>query len=191
MNLPHPAAIQPDWAPFQVCVNRHAPKPRNVHSVEGVGDRLRAAAFAEIQARDAFLWAAETFTDASPSLQRAWRALALAEQRHLDWLLNRLKELHQSAEDRPVSSRLWESFMRCQTAEAFAVFMASAEERGRLAGERFYLQLKTYDPVSAEIFRKIAEEEIEHIRLAEKYFPQTFAQTFGTGSISGHPTNPV
>ena len=35
--------------------------PRSIDSLEGVGDRLRAAAFAEIQARDAFLWAPEHY----------------------------------------------------------------------------------------------------------------------------------
>ena len=39
--------------------------------------------------------------------------------------------------------------------------MASAEDRGRRAGERFFEMMKDTDPISAEIFRKIAEEEVE------------------------------
>ena len=42
------------------------PKVRPLNTVEGRGDRMRTAAFAEVQARDAFLWAADTFTTASP-----------------------------------------------------------------------------------------------------------------------------
>jgi uncharacterized ferritin-like protein (DUF455 family) len=136
-----------------------------------VSDRLRAAAFAEIQAREAFFWAAERFaSDAPEGLCEAWRRLARAEDKHLQWLLHRLTELGFHAGDRPVSDHLWRSFLLCRSAEEFARFMASAEDRGRIAGERFYASLKTTDPVSAEIFRKIAEEEIEHIELAARFF---------------------
>jgi len=161
------------WDPFSVLEdeNKQAPPPRSIETKDGIGDRLRAAAFAEIQAREAFLWASETFTDAPESLKKAWRGLALAEDKHLNWLLNRMKELEIDPKERSVSLRLWHSFMQCETAREFALFMSSAEERGRKAGERFYEAIKTIDPISAEIFRKIAEEEIEHIELAKRYFP--------------------
>jgi len=163
-----------DWSPFRLAdPGAHAEAPRSIHNKEGVGDRLRAAAFAEIQAREAFLWAAETFTDASTSLRVAWRGLALAEDRHLSWLLKRLEELGFKPDDRKVSDQLWVSLTSCTSAEQFAVFMATAEERGRRAGERFMAQLQDRDPISAQIFGKIAEEEIEHIQLAEKYFPKS------------------
>jgi uncharacterized ferritin-like protein (DUF455 family) len=162
------------WEPFRICGKKHAPAPRSITSVQGRGDRLRAAAFAEFQAREAFLWAAETFgTDADlPSgLADAWRELAAQEDKHMTWLLKRLEELGQPIDGRPVSDFLWRSFMECETAERFSRFMASAEERGRIAGERFYETTVSLDPVTAEIFRQIAVEEIEHIRLAERYFP--------------------
>jgi len=164
--------VERSWEPFLIFndLSKPAPAPRAIETKEGVGDRLRAAAFAEIQAREAFLWASETFEDASESLKKAWQGLALAEDKHLNWLLNRMKELNIDPKSRAVSLRLWESFMKCKSAKEFALFMASAEERGRKAGERFYENLKSQDPISAEIFRKIAEEEIEHIELAQKYF---------------------
>lgn len=137
----------------------------------GVGDRLRAAAFAEIQAREAFNWAASHFEDAPASLKTAWRGLALAEDKHLGWLLKRLAELGLEIGERAVSDQLWVSLRSCQTAREFALYMASAEERGRRAGERFHQALVGKDPITAEIFRKIAEEEVEHILLAQKYFP--------------------
>lgn len=143
-------------------------------SVEGRGDRLRAAAFAEFQAREAFLWAAETFAHEPglPSgLTEAWQELARQEDKHMKQLLRRLEELGQSVRGRPVSDFLWKSFMSCDTAERFARFMASAEERGRIAGERFYEAISPVDAETAEIFKQIALEEIEHIRLAERYFP--------------------
>lgn len=162
-----------DWSPFVTTPKgRRPPAPRALETPEGVGDRLRAAAFAEIQAREAFLWASEHFETAPPALKTAWRALAKEEDKHLHWLLTRLQELGFEVQERPVSDYLWDSFMNCTSAEKFALYMASAEERGRKAGERFYENLKNTDPQTAEIFRKIAEEELAHIRLAERFFPQ-------------------
>ena len=53
----------------------------------------------------------------------------------------------------------------------FAIFIATAEERGRIAGVRFHSVMSTRDPVTAEIFRKIADEEVAHVALAETYYP--------------------
>jgi len=160
------------WEPFLVIDSKkHAQAPRSIQSIEGIGDRLRAAAFAEIQAREAFLWASENFTDIPPTLKHDWQTLAKEEDKHMNWLLNRLADLKQNVKARAVSTRLWESFIACETAERFAQFMASAEERGRQAGERFYENLKEIDPISAAIFKQIALEEISHIELARKYFP--------------------
>lgn len=164
--------ISPDWAQFELAApGAHADAPRSIHSRDGVGDRLRAAAFAEVQARDAFQWAAERFDEAEPRLREAWRRLADSEQKHLDWLLGRMRELDVPISGRKVSDHLWHSLMSCTEAKQFAVSMADAEERGRKAGERFYQTLVATDPVTAEIFRKIAEEEVGHIALAKKFFP--------------------
>lgn len=161
----------PDWSPFLLAPSgAHGDAPRSIHSSEGIGDRLRAASFAELQAVHAFNWAAARFEDAPPGLCSAWRGLALAEERHLGWLLKRMTELGVDVAGRKVSDQLWISLCSRQTARDFAQFMAGAEERGRRAGERFHQALLEQDPITAEIFRKIAEEEIEHIALAGKYF---------------------
>ena len=163
-----------NWAPFQVAPQGTRPDPiRSIDSPEGIGDRMRTAAFAEIQAREAFEWAARTFEETPTDLRRAWQALAAAEHRHLNWLLRRMDELQIDVGARKVSDQLWQSFQSCKTAKDFAIYMASAEERGRKAGERFHEALQQKDPISAEIFRKIAEEEIAHIALALKHFPET------------------
>ncbi len=159
-----------NWEPFVITEGR-GEAPRSIETLDGVGDRLRAAAFAEIQARDAFLWAAEHYPDAPVELQEAWRRLASAEDRHLCWLLNRMTELGIDVRARKVSSQLWHSLVSCKSARDFAIFMASAEERGRRAGERFHAALLEKDPVTARIFGKIAEEEISHIELAQRFFP--------------------
>jgi len=169
-----------DWSPFRICGPDERPLySRDLHTLEGVGDRLRTAAFAEIQAREAFLWAAEVFPDASDDLKRSWKNLAHAEQKHLTWLLTRMNELGLDVAERPMGLGLWHSLMKCTTAREFAIYIANAEERGRKAGVKFEQSLREADPVSAEIFGKIAEEEIAHIELALKYFPDAQLQMLG------------
>ncbi len=161
-----------DWRPFVVTENgKLPPQPRAVVSREGVADRLRAAAFAEVQARDAFLWAADRFTDAPSDLRQAWRTLAIEEDKHLGWLLIRLEALGFAVDERPVSDRLWHSFQSCSTAYEFASYMASAETRGQAAGEKFFRDMNATDPVSAKIFAQIALEEKAHVELAARYLP--------------------
>lgn len=155
------------WTPFVICeAGKLPPRTRPIETHEGIGDRLRAAAFAEMQAARAFAWAARHFTHAPEELREAWLRLVKEEEKHLGWLLTRMEKIGAKVGERPVSLRLWDSFMVCKTAEQFALFMASAEDRGRVAGERFYATLISIDPITAEIFRKIAFEERSHIELA-------------------------
>ena len=166
----------PDWQPFKVLPSgERPPAPRSARTVEGVGDRLRAAAFAEVQARAAFLWAAEHLAGAPPDLRRSWRALASEEEKHLGWLLQRMEQLGIEVSDRPVSDQLWHSLVACKSPRRFAVWMAGAEERGRAAGERLGQQLAQDDPESARLFARIAQEEKAHIALAARFFPEAKA----------------
>jgi uncharacterized ferritin-like protein (DUF455 family) len=163
---------QPDWAPFEVAPNgAHADAPRSIHTPEGMGDRMRAAAFAELQAVHAFSWGAEHFETAPSDLREAWRGLVADEQRHFDWIMNRMRELDIPVTGRKVSDQLWHSLMACKTPEEFAIYIASAEERGRRAGIRFVEAFQEKDPITAEIFKKIVEEEISHVELVQKFYP--------------------
>lgn len=161
------------WGPFVlVSAGSRPPRVRSIASPEGVGDRLRAAAMAEIQARDAFLEAAERFARHSPlALIKTWRALASAEDKHLGWLLERLEDLGQRVEDRPVSDQLHRTLSACETPRDFARYMAIAETRGMRAGELFRARMAESDPTSARLFGRVADEESEHIRLAHRWFP--------------------
>lgn len=163
------SSIPIDWNPFRICApGEKAPYPRALSTPEGLGDRLRFVAFAEKQATHAFASAAEIYVSASEETRSLWRTLALEEEKHLGWLLNRMKELSIDASERPVNLALWNSFDRCQTPMQFAEFMANAEERGRVAGEQFFETLLKIDPVTAELFRVIADEEKAHIQLASE-----------------------
>lgn len=169
--------MTPNWTPFSVCATGEKPHaPRSMASILGIIDRLRTAAFAEIQAREAFTWAAGHFRASAPEgLCEEWIFLAREENKHLGWLLDRLEELGstlgESANSRKVSDHLWHSFQRCQTAQEFAQFMCNAEKRGQVAGEKFFTALEKIDEKTALIFKKIAEEEATHVALVERYFP--------------------
>lgn len=158
-----------NWAPFSVCEpDAYAPAPRAMSTPEGLGDRMRIAAFAEIQAREAFRWAADTLPDADPELRAAWRRIADDEHRHLEMLLGRMSELGVRVDERPVSDRLWRALRACKNTREFVAYMRVAEERGRAAEESFRRQLVHRDPVTSAIFGKIADDEVEHIALADR-----------------------
>lgn len=159
-----------DWKPFVVCApEERAPSARGLGGPDGVGDRLRTAAFAERQAFAAFLWAADTLADAPAPLREAWRRIGREEEVHLNLLLARMAELGVAVDGRPVSDRLWRSLTRCSGAREFAAVMREAEARGQAAEESFRRVLAERDPVTAAIFGRIAEDEAAHLALADEY----------------------
>ena len=163
-----------DPTPFILCDPGQRPaKPRPMGTPEGLGDRMRTAAFAEYQAIAAFTWAAEVFTDAPPALRQAWRDQIEDERRHCRMIMDRMAELDFPVDDRPVTLSLTESLRTCATARDFCIRIASAEERGRQAGERLCAFLVGKDEVTAALFRQIADEEVAHVTLAETFFGWT------------------
>jgi len=162
----------PGWFPFRLCAEGdRPPAPRGIETPDGVGDRLRTAAFAELQAREAFAWAAVRYQDAPLALRRAWEGLAEAEHRHLLMILARMRALGAEIAQRPVSDALWRSLTGCPDAPSFARWMRTAEDRGRIAEERFAEKLAQSDPETASMFAEIAREEASHIAIADRFFP--------------------
>ncbi|MBI3288633.1 MAG: DUF455 family protein [Elusimicrobia bacterium] len=158
-----------NWAPFAVCdPDDYPPAARGMGGPDGLGDRLRTAAFAERQAFEAFRWAAETIADASDELRDAWRRMAREEEFHLQLLLGRMAELGVRVDGRPVSDRLWRWLRMSQTTAEFSARMREAEARGRAAEESFRRSLSDRDPVTAAIFGRIADDEAEHLALADR-----------------------
>lgn len=160
-----------DPQPFRPCApGERPPGPRGLDTVEGVGDRMRTAAFAELQAVHAFGWAADRYADAPPGLADAWRAQVADERRHLGMILDRMTELGVDPAERPVSLALWRRLETCPDARNFCLLIASAEERGRLGGLALVEALAERDPVTAAVFRTIAREEEAHVTLAAEHF---------------------
>jgi len=158
-----------DWSPFAVCgPDDYPPAPRGMGTPHGLGDRLRVAAFAERQAREAFAWAADVIPDASPELRAAWRTMSREEGVHLDLLLGRMAELGVAVDERPVSDRLWRWLRASRTTAEFAKRMREAEARGKAAEESFRRSLADRDPVTAAIFGRIADDEAAHLAMADR-----------------------
>ena len=159
-----------DWAPFRICKENEKPAYlRSLSTQEGLGDRLAFVAFAEKQAAFAFKIASEIY-DVPEAVKKIWQFLSKEEEKHLEWLLLRMKELSIDPSERLQSLALWKSFDCCETPTEFATFISNAEDRGRIAGEKFYNTLLTVDPKTAKLFQQIAKEEVEHIRLASSVF---------------------
>lgn len=160
-----------DDNPFLLCKpGERRPKLRPLTTLEGLGDRMRTAAFAEYQAIEAFRWAADRFEDVPRQLRDDWRAQVREEIKHHELICARMKELGIGLRDRPVSSRLSESLKECSSGKEFCLKMAGAEERGRQAAIRLIEALADRDPVTAAIFQEIADDEVAHVALAKTYF---------------------
>lgn len=160
-----------NWDPFIVCDDGvEPPKPRPFREPDGLGDRLRTAAFAEFQATRAFDWAAKRFDDVPGELRRRWAELVDDERRHYDLIVGRMSELDVDIGARPVSIALWRSLQNCETGRDFGIYIASAEEWGRKAGVALVKALEKSDPATADVFRTIVRDEVEHIALADIYF---------------------
>ena len=163
-----------DWRPFVVCkIGEKPPYPRSLSTKEGLADRLRFVAFAEKQATHAFELASQIY-DVPEGVKKIWLILSREEKKHLGWLLDRMQELGIDPAERPQGISFWHSFDRCQTPAQFSVFMANAEERGKIAGEQFYQTLLSVDPITAKLFQQIVKEEIEHIELASAVLKYDF-----------------
>ena len=166
-----------DFSPFILCpAGSRPPKPRQLGTPEGLGDRMRTAAFAERQAVAAFTWAAATFADVPDQLRRDWRRQVPEEQKHHDLIVARMAELGFGLADRPVSRGLWESLTACATGAEFCLKIARAEERGRRAAVQLVAFLADDDPLTATIFQEIADDEVAHVALAATYFGWSPAQ---------------
>ncbi len=152
------------WAPFRLGKPDYV---RPMGAREGVSDRLRLVAFAELQARDMFLWGAERYASEAPeALIAQWRAFATVENRHAQMLLDRMAELSVEPGERIVSDKLSRLCLKSNDPSIFLFLLSSAEERGMEAGFVLGEQMFPYDEVSARIFKQIAEEEVEHVEAA-------------------------
>ncbi len=140
---------------------------RSLESAEGVADRLRVVAFAELQARDLFRYGCERFADTAPAEWRAdWSRFAEVEDLHAQLLLSRMAELRVAPGERAVSDKLSRLCRAAEDPVTFLFLLASAEERGMESGNVLGKQMAPVDAESAALFARIAREEVEHVASA-------------------------
>ncbi|MBU0550973.1 ferritin-like domain-containing protein [Myxococcota bacterium] len=160
-----------DWRPFIVCEpEAQPPRMRGLRTPEGLGDRMRTAAFAEYQAIRAFTWAVARFDDVPEGLRADWAAQIPEEAAHYEAIKARMEALGLALDARPVSDRLSRALMASTDGRDFCIHMARSEARGRQAGLRLAAQLSQRDPQTAAVFLRIAEDEIRHVALADRYY---------------------
>jgi uncharacterized ferritin-like protein (DUF455 family) len=159
------------WEPFVLIPpGQKSPVPQSMSHRDGLGDRLRIAAFAELQAVRAFSWAAEHFTDVPPSLRDGWERQIPEEKLHFRLIVERMNNLGVRPEQKAVSAQLSEKLYASESAEQFAIEIATAEHKGRLAALRMAEYLKNRDSVTAAVFHRIASDEVSHIQLVMDHF---------------------
>ncbi len=153
------------WKPFRTALKNDI--IRAMSAAEGVADRLRVVAFAELQARDAFAYGVAKFAGQAPAQWLGyWEQFAVVEDRHAQMLLTRMDELSIDPGERVVSDKLFKLCTLAHDPVDFLFLLSSAEERGMEAGFILGKDMQAFDPVSAKIFQTIAEEEVEHVKMA-------------------------
>ncbi len=158
--------MEQGWAPFRLGKKPEYVRP--LESREGVADRLRLVAFAELQARDLFRFGAEKFRDSAPrEWLSQWTEFSEVEERHAQMLLDRMGVLGVRIEDRMVSDKLSRLCLRAEDPLTFLFLLSSAEERGMEAGFTLGEQMNAYDSASAAVFKQIADEEVAHVAMAK------------------------
>lgn len=102
-----------------------------------------------------------------------WISIASDEARHFSWLDSRLRDLGSSYGDLPAHGIVWNSAdvsKGCRK-ERLALGQLVAEAKGLDAGPRLADRLVGFgDKQSADIVRKIADEELDHVRIGVKWF---------------------
>ncbi|GAB4214670.1 MAG: hypothetical protein OHK0013_39550 [Sandaracinaceae bacterium] len=125
----------------------------------------------ELQAAELFAWASLTFVDAPRALRLGWLKLALDEARHMRLYADELARLDHAFGDFPVRDWFWERVPACESALSFLALVGVGFEGGNLDhGARFAAMLEASgDAQAAAVERRVAEEEIAHVRFAVRW----------------------
>lgn len=159
------------WSPFRLAIK--AETIGKLGQVNGVVDRLRLVCFAELQARDLFRYGAKKFLGIAPQEWiDSWEMFAEVENRHGQMLWDRFHELGGSIESKAISNKLYRHCISTEDYILFLFLLSSAEERGMESGYILSDQMHSVDPKSAEIFKQIAEEEVEHVESATRFLKE-------------------
>lgn len=150
-----------------------AKKPKTPTGAQLRDPRKRAALLHvffhhELQAAELFAWAMLTYVEAPRALRLGWLKLLLDEARHMRLYAAQIERLGAALGDFPVRDWFWERVPACPSAASFLALVGVGLEGGNLDhGARFTQMLEDVgDHEAAEVERRVAREEIAHVRFA-------------------------
>lgn len=125
----------------------------------------------ELQAAELFAWASLSFVDAPRGLRAGWLKLALEEVRHMGLYAQEIERLGAQIGDFPVRDWFWDRVPSCTSAASFLALVGVGLEGGNLDhGERFEAMFEAVgDHASALAIRRVADEEVAHVRFAVRW----------------------
>ncbi|MBX7195177.1 MAG: ferritin-like domain-containing protein [Sandaracinaceae bacterium] len=170
---PSRRTLRPGRPPTLVCVPKK-PKTPTGRALLDPAKRARLLhvfLHHELQAAELFAWAMLTFVEAPRALRAGWLKLLLDEVRHMRLYDGELRRLGARFGDFPVRDWFWERVPACPSAASFLALVGVGLEGGNLDhGARFAAMLEEAgDPEAAAVERRIAFEEIAHVRFAVQW----------------------
>jgi len=146
-------------------------------SIEGLTDPaqrvriLHAFANHELQAAELFAWALLAWPDAPRAFRRGLLRILAEEQVHCRLYVERLEELGGRFGDHPVSGYFWGKVPELTTPLRFVCAMALTFESANLdhAADHEAAARACGDERTAEILRRVHEDEIGHVRFGWRW----------------------
>lgn len=148
-------------------------RKRGPGSVEGRAGLYHALAHIEFNAINLALDAVYRFTDLPHAYAADWVRVADDEARHFQMLVAHLDTLGYRYGDMPAHNNLWEMAVRTDfdPMVRMALVPRVLEARGLDVAPGMIEKLDAVgDPRGADILRTILEEEVEHVRIGNRWF---------------------
>lgn len=176
---------------------RQSRKPKGTSSLADPRARARllhAFFHHELQAAELFAWAVLRFPDVPDALARGWARLACEEIGHARLYRDRLDGLGFAIGAFPVRDWFWQRVRPVESPARFLALVGLGLEGGNLEHARDFAQrfAAANDDESARLQRRIANDEIAHVRFARRWLTElTGDESFaGWAALLPPPTSP-
>lgn len=154
--------------------SKQAPRPAGLREPHARARLLATLHHHELQAAELFAWAALSFPETPLRFREGLLALAREELDHARAYRGRLRAAGADLADFPVRDWFWERVPSCESAASFVAVMGLGLEGGNLEHASRYAQAFAAggDPETAEVCRRVAQEERAHVRFGAHWFVQ-------------------
>jgi uncharacterized ferritin-like protein (DUF455 family) len=126
----------------------------------------------ELQAAELMCWAVLAFPATDLEFRRGLLKICLDEVRHMNMYRSHIEQLGFQLGDFPVRDWFWQRVPNCETPMQFVAMMGMGLEAANLEHAVDFSQrfLDVGDEEGARIQRRIAAEEIPHVKFGVKWF---------------------